>query len=103
MSLGIVDPQSFAVGVITGVALCGTAVGFTAALFAFSGADKRGLSGRHRPGDSMAGELPATSFPATVTVAPQKDPAGPGSTTAARVSSHPRPRRKRRAHVAPKV
>jgi hypothetical protein len=72
----ILDPQTFALGVLTGVAGAGIFIGFAAALVTFAGADsdKRGLSGRHRPGALAVGELPVTHIATLPVVAPPKKP-----------------------------
>lgn len=69
-----VDPQSFAMGVLTGVAGAGIFIGFAAALVTFAGADsdKRGLSGRHRPARAGANLLSGPVFPALPVSAPRK-------------------------------
>lgn len=58
--------DSLLVGFIAGIAFTGTALGFVAALFAFKGADKRGLDGRHRD-ERHGGPVPPS---------PVSDPAG---------------------------
>lgn len=100
-----VDPQSFAIGVLTGVVGFGIALGFAAALFAFAGADaidKRGLSGRHRPEGVGANLLSGPPFVALPAVALQRDSAAPGSfTVAGRVSPARPPRPKRPSRSRP--
>ena len=81
----ILNLTDFYLGVLTGVAGLGIFVGFAAALVTFAGADsdKRGLSGRHRPGALAVGELPAPRFAVASSVALRKDSESPGSSTAA--------------------
>lgn len=78
-----VDLQSFALGILTGVAGFAIFVGFAATLVTYAGADsdKRGLSGRHRPGSPGANLLSGPSHPTLPAVAPQKDSSAPGSST----------------------
>lgn len=69
------DPFSFALGVISGVALTAIAVSFTAVLFAFRGADSvtRGLDGR-KHGKPAVLALYGDSVGLGDTTAPAVDP-----------------------------
>lgn len=68
------DLLSFATGVLAGVVGFGLAMAFTVALLTFAGADsdRRGLSGRHRPGSPQASELPGHPSATLPVLAPQK-------------------------------
>jgi len=85
----------FYLGVLTGVAGLGIFVGFAAALVTFVGADsdKRGLSGRHRPGALAVGELPVPHLATLPVSAPYQGSMVPGSSTVAGFVTPPRPKK----------
>ena len=61
----------FYLGVLTGVAGLGIFVGF-AVTFVGADSDKRGLSGRHRPGALAVGELPVPRLSTLAVSAPRR-------------------------------